>query len=667
MDIIDVMLAKALTPQGQINTYASKVAQAAKKANEAVSTATTAVDTIEQITGETQSNNEKALETVAAAEAALQTANEAAAKVDAAIAELAQTDTNIAAVDSEIDKLKLSISPSATNASITNRLQVTYPSGKVNTVNNVVKMYQQTGQNTDGTMTQKAITAAIDNVDNSITSIITRVEKIEKNGGGTSGGGSTNLGEDNAGIIVVIGEDGNITAGDTTEIEIIEALIKAGAYQAKNAVGLELDYENKTFTRTQEAANYEMGSDFTKYAMFGGRRRCTVDDSGKITAFYGDANYKEDGSMGQVMVYQPKFYYQRVPMKLANARLGKIIRKESIILSAQKQSGFKLHPLFVAADDSELDYVFLSAYEGSAYDTLTNTYDLIDAAHNFENAKLSSIAGAKPISGKNQDLTIAAAEQLATNRGTGWHIMNMAAESANQILQMVEYGTPNAQTALESGLSSIPTNASANCASITGSTSTLGSTTGAAEKTTNETNGTYTEYDIVGRRAVSYRGFENPYGNIWRMIGGTSLSGDGALNGGVPYICKSFNYNPTELTEDYESVGFCIPQANNWISGFGYGNVDYDWVFMPAEATSAANSALPIGDSIWTTPNLDDVHMLLCGGAWAFEEGNGLFYYGCDKRGDAAARSFSARLMYIPQKNNIYTANYNAWLAKVGG
>jgi hypothetical protein len=38
--------------------------------------------------------------------------------------------------------------------------------------------------------------------------------------------------------------------------------------------------------------------------------RCTVADDGTIIAKYGDNNYTEDGSNGQVMVYIPKFYYK---------------------------------------------------------------------------------------------------------------------------------------------------------------------------------------------------------------------------------------------------------------------------------------------------------------------------------------------------------------------
>jgi len=55
-----------------------------------------------------------------------------------------------------------------------------------------------------------------------------------------------------------------------------------------------------------------MGSSFDKYAMYGGRVRCNVADNGTINAFYGEEGYRDDGSNGMVMVYQPKFYYKRI-------------------------------------------------------------------------------------------------------------------------------------------------------------------------------------------------------------------------------------------------------------------------------------------------------------------------------------------------------------------
>jgi len=161
-------------------------------------------------------------------------------------------------------------------------------------------------------MTQKAITDAL-NTKADITYVNQKIAAIPSSG---SGGGNTNLGSENAGRIVIVGSDGNIIAGTAIEEEILRVLLAGGGYTAKNAVGLEVDYDNKSFIRTQEAANLSIGSDFDKYPMYGGRTRCNVADDGTITAFYGDNNYVEDGSNGQVMVYQPKFYYQRIPIAL---------------------------------------------------------------------------------------------------------------------------------------------------------------------------------------------------------------------------------------------------------------------------------------------------------------------------------------------------------------
>jgi hypothetical protein len=86
----------------------------------------------------------------------------------------------------------------------------------------------------------------------------------------------------------------------------------------------------------------------------------------------------------------------------------------------------------------------LPAYDSCIYDDSLHQYDLNEKVIiDFNNDKLSSIAGAKPISGVNNNFNIVNAEKLARNRGEGWHITNMAAESANQMLELVEFGTLN--------------------------------------------------------------------------------------------------------------------------------------------------------------------------------------------------------------------------------
>lgn len=121
-----------------------------------------------------------------------------------------------------------------------------------------------------------------------------------------SNGTSANLGK-------VVGADGKDGADLSNEVEDIKAYI---GYTDEDIAGLCVDYENKTFTRLAGAVGLSQGADFDKFTMYGGRKRCNVLDDGTIVAYYGDEGYTEDGSNGQVMVFQPKFYYKVVPLKL---------------------------------------------------------------------------------------------------------------------------------------------------------------------------------------------------------------------------------------------------------------------------------------------------------------------------------------------------------------
>jgi hypothetical protein len=241
----------------------------------------------------------------------------------------------------------------------------------------------------------------------------------------------------------------------------------------------------------------------------------------------------------------------------------------------------------------------------------------------------------------------------------------MQADSANQMLFMTEYGSPNGQLSLELGVCEI-SSTNTNCSSITGSTAALGNDSGVAAETVNEINGTYTTYSEAGKRAISYRGIENPWGNMWHMVGGALLVGNRSSQGGIPYVCTDYNYS-VSLTDNYESIGFMLPVSESFISAFGYGNPKYDWVYMPIECSDTANNILPIGDCLWTINNLNGTHMILNGGHYAFKEKDGLFCYAGDANPASYNRAYSAKLMFIPKKNNIYNTNIAEWTAKMGG
>ena len=334
--------------------------------------------------------------------------------------------------------------------------------------------------------------------------------------------------------------------------EILSGVADIRAYlgiTADDIVGIQVDYKNKTFKRLAGAANLTKGSDFDKFTMFGGRKRCNVADDGSIVAWYGDADYKEDGSMGQVMVYQPKFYYLVCPVEYdpIDTGIGYHLRKANYYVSEKPRAGFRLHPAFYDASGNEIDYFLTSAYEGSIYDASASAYLLNDEqVMNTGEDKFSSIAGARPASGSSQNLTRPNIEAMAQNRGTNWHGDLIKQVSAEQMLMIIEMGMMNLQTAIAQGVVSLPwttgSDTTSSYAAATGSTASLGNGTGRAEKTTTYEGGVAKEYTVDGKTSVCWRGKENFWGNIWKFVYGINIWGNGKMGGGQPYICSDFSF-----------------------------------------------------------------------------------------------------------------------------
>jgi hypothetical protein len=403
-----------------------------------------------------------------------------------------------------------------------------------------------------------------------------------------------------------------------------------GTY-GSDVYGLQIDFENYIYTRLAGAAG-KSRSFFDTVAPWKDMKRCNLADDGTVNAYYGDADYIEDGTNGQVMVEIPKFYYKMAPLKLdpiEDSVGGYHTRKANYYISATKYEGFKTHPAFVKPDGTERDKAYVSAYEGCIYDVSASAYLLADEQIADFTAstgdKLSSIANAKPCSGLTQQLTKPNSEILATNRGTGWHCMDIKAVSALQWLFMIEYGTLNSQNAIGLGV------INGNEPKITGTTSSLGNSTGMASGTN-------------GLVSVSYRGVENPYGNIWKFTEGLTLWGDGTLRGGQPYICDDYNF--VEGTKaGYTAAKFTITNAKGYISAFGC-DPDFDWLFLPSECVNA-DSNYPIGDYTYVASDLNGYRSSLLGARWDFGVLAGVFCWALNYVTGGRSQEFSARLMYV--------------------
>ncbi len=450
---------------------------------------------------------------------------------------------------------------------------------------------------------------------------------------------------------------------DKVDVDDVKAYI---GYTDEDIVGLCVDYENKTFKRLAGAVNLSQGADFNKFTMYGGRRRCNVLDDGTITAYYGDEGYVEDGSNGQVMVFQPAFYYKVVPLKLeknSDSGIGYHLRKANYYVSAKPKTGFKLHPAFYDENGNEIDYILFSADEGSMFDVSAKAYvnDNVDTDTAIEEGDLlCSVAGKKPISGLKKPLNKVNLETMAQNRGEGWHLETIKATSANQLLMMIELGMMNSQTGIGQGVVNIADNSAYNCSSLTGSTADLGNGTGQATETINEKGGIQTTETANGKVSVTYRGVENPWGNIWKHIQGINIWGDGTMGGGQPYVANDFNFNESKHSDNYKPAGFTLTNANGYINAMGYSSEEFDWLFMPSQI--GGSSALPVGDYTFVSPNLNGYRIARLGGSWVYGSYVGAFNwndaYGIGDR----TRSVGGRLLYVPtaKSGDTQTKSYSA-------
>ena len=638
MDILDILIARK-------QSFTAETERLTKQAKKAMQDANSVISQVSAIES--------------AATTASELASGAAAEFDAMKADITSAAAELVddAIDDKIANLNYNAITGLTfidnNSSATKIKQANVTKNDTTTPYNIVKNYTTTGENEDGSMTQKAITSALSNLS-------TRIEQIIINGGGSGGGNSgggnegdegggtnpnpnpnPNISSDDEGSIIIVDESGNIVPSSITEADIILAQIIAGTYNNDNIVGLEINYSSKNYERLQGAVDLTPGSDFDKFKMYGGRKRCIVDAEGKIIRFLNNNDTLSSIENMRVMVYQPAFYYLRVPLSVTKSYNGIKINKEHIYLSDTRYAGFMLHPIFRDANGNPLTHVLLPAFESSSYNPTTNTYEKSDTQNiNLQNDCLISAGGAKPISGETQEFTFSAAKKMAENNGTGWSLTNLKFESMNQMLMAVEFGSLNMQNAFNKGLTELPRVLNKNFACNTGSTLSLGNTSGQALMSTNTVDNTTSSYTAEGQTAISYRGMENPFGSMWRFIDGISVTND------------TVSYNE-------QIVDFKIPTKENWIYKFGYDG-NYNWIYLPTEISANANSILPVGDYFYPTVDKYTNYNLIIGGFSTSSTLAGIFYYACNTVKDTFhGPNTSARIMFTPAADDTY--NYNLW------
>ena len=366
----DEVIAAKDEVESKVDSFDAKV-KAAEQATAdlvaATSTANTAKSNLEKATSTAntaKTNLEKSTSTAdttkTAVETATKNANTAKSNADTARTNLEGTISSASTAKSNLETAISNANAIKGTLDSTNQTANTAKSNLEAAINNA---------NTAKTQLQGVIDDA-DDIKTSLSSVISQANTAKTNLDGSVSTARS--------VLQSLSAENSSAASNLEELrgenfnsqEILAGVADLRAYLGltdDDILGVQVDYKNKTFTRIAGAVNLTAGADFDAFSMYGGRRKCNVADDGTIVAWYGDEDYAEDGSMGQVMVYQPKFYYLVCPVVYdpIDTGIGYHLRKANYYVSEKARAGFRLHPAFYDANGNEIDYYLTGAYEGS--------------------------------------------------------------------------------------------------------------------------------------------------------------------------------------------------------------------------------------------------------------------------------------------------------------
>ena len=370
--------------------------------------------------------------------------------------------------------------------------------------------------------------------------------------------------------------------------------------------------------------------DFNNHVIWGGMKRCNLSDAGVVNAWYGDAGFAADGSNGQVMVWVPKFWY-----KAANNTPSS--GYNSYWISGQPLSGYKVHPAFIK-NGVEMNGFYIGAFQACTYDVSGSAYNLTDAAGVDTTAttgdKLASRSAAKPTSGKNNSITLPLFRILAQNRGSGWNLQNFNQICAIQLLYLVEYASFYSQSVLSNAVTDITDDGTTNMAVNSGFTAGVG--TGGVDLGNTSGEVAITHYQTSQTtHAMSYRGVENFYGNIWTWVDGLNI------NNFVPWVADH-GFVSSTYASPYVTTGLTlVSSSGDYVTAIGFG-AGCDYAFLGTAV--AGSSSTYLTDGLYTTTG--DMAAFF-GGHWNSGAIAGAFSWALLNPASSVDRSVGARLAFF--------------------
>jgi len=355
--------------------------------------------------------------------------------------------------------------------------------------------------------------------------------------------------------------------------------------------------------------------------------RCNLWDTGVVTAINDPLHSRVDEcytdtlvqNMGQVMVRIKKFWYATDHTAGVYRWFISDTGTETVRNSVNGANlTWKVHPAFIR-DGVTKDYVYISAYEGY---------------YNATTSKMESKSGVQPTTSKylHEFRTVA---QLRAGVANKWEIQDYLTTSAIQLLYLIEYGDFDSQTVLSAGICNASYDGDHNQASNTGHTTALGNASGQVLHTFDHVpnSGDTTGY------AMSYRGIENIYGNIYKYLDGINIK-----TAHDPWIADhDFSTNYCAFGPPYvNSTATPINATDGFISDIKV-DATYDYGFLPSAVAGASGAFLSDYYQQIATDGL-----VSYGGSWADGSGaTGMFRLGLAVAQWSQTPTLGSRLMYI--------------------
>ncbi len=255
----------------------------------------------------------------------------------------------------------------------------------------------------------------------------------------------------------------------------------------------------------------------------------------KVTAWYGDANFKFDGSNGEVLTYIPGFYYKREVVDGV----------EYQYISKYEQEGYSYSEPFSVGRykmSKKTTSTSVSSTEEGRIELMIAAPPCDDKCKADRVINVTSSSGSAPLT--NEKITML--RESASKLGTDFSILDYH-YYVLQTLYLIEYADYDSQSVLGKGLTE-------NDSIITlGGTDSLGMKSGCLVND--------------GKHSMIYRGIEDIYGYVLEFVDGINIKD------GQAYINYDFTtYKSDTFDGNYKALGYVNANSTGWITKLGYDN-----------------------------------------------------------------------------------------------